>query len=384
LEARLAVVFPEKEVEQMSIMFEPFNLCGMKLRNRFVRSATWEGMAEEDGTCTEALVGLMKRLAEGEVGLIITSHAYVRKDGQAGPRQLAIYDDKFIPALSRMVKEVHGSGGKIVAQIAHAGLFANPKLSGVPPVCLSNIGGYGETQRHEMSSDELSAIADDYAMAALRARRAGFDGIQIHAAHGYLLSQSLSPRFNQRKDRYGGDLEGRARLLLQVIKLTRERAGKDFPVLIKMNSSDYLENGLEREDAIKIAALASESGVCAVEVSGGTVVSGELSPSRLKILSQDREAYFREASRAFKERIPVPVILVGGIRSFDLAERLVLEKVCDLISLCRPLIREPELISRWRAGDRRKAACLSDNLCFGPARAGEGIYCVVERRSQEK
>lgn len=368
----------------MSILFEPVDLCGMRLSNRFVRSATWEGMADEDGACTEALIGVMKRLAEGEVGLIITSHAYVRKDGQAGPRQLAIYDDRFIEPLSRMAKEVHASGGKIVAQLAHAGLFANPKLSGLTPVCISDIPVYGDKKRHEMSLDELSSIAEDYASAALRARRAGFDGIQIHAAHGYLLSQSLSPHFNQRKDLYGGDLAGRARLLLQVVRLSRAMAGEDFPMLIKINSSDFLDNGLGLDDSIKIAALAAEAGVCAVEISGGTVVSGELSPSRLKILSEDREAYFREAAKAFKERIPVPVILVGGIRSFDLAERLVLEKVCDLISLCRPLIREPALVKRWRAGDRRKATCLSDNLCFAPARAGEGIYCVVERRSQGK
>lgn len=368
----------------MSKVFEKTEINGMKLRNRFVRSATWEGMATEDGACTAALVGLMGRLAEGRVGLIITSHAYVRKDGQAGLRQLGIYKDDLVPGLKDMVTAVHARGGTIVTQLAHAGFFANSKLSGTTPLALSEVPAFSKSPKHVLASEEIRGIVDSFVQAGLRARDAGFDGVQIHAAHGYLLSQSLSPAFNKRTDAYGGPVENRARFVLEVLGALRKALGPGFPILIKMNAQDFVEGGLDLEDALKVGRLLQDQGIDAIELSGGTFLSGELIPSRMKISSEEKEAYFRDAGRRFKEILKVPLILVGGMRSIDLAERLVREGYADYISMSRPFIREPGLIARWESGDRSRAKCVSDNQCFGPAVAGEGIYCVVEKKAKEK
>jgi len=368
----------------MSLLFDPVKLGSLTLRNRFVRSATWEGMADEQGACTPRLIELVKRLAEGDVGLIITSHSYVRRDGQAGTGQIGIYSDDHIPGLAQMAGAVHECNGKIVAQLAHAGFFANPKLTGLPAVCMSAVEGYGEIKRIEMSKEDIEAMTDAFARAAVRAVNAGMDGIQIHAAHGYLLSQSLSPVFNRRTDSYGGPIETRSRFLLNVLRKIKGAVGIDFPVLVKMNCSDFLPGGLELSEAVAVSRLLAEEGACAVEVSGGTIVSGDLSPTRAGITSKEKEAYFRESAKVIKAEAGLKVILVGGVRSPDIAEELISNGYCDLISMSRPFIREPHLVKRWESGDTRRAACLSDNLCFGPARAGEGIYCVVEKRAVEK
>lgn len=368
----------------MSRLFEKTEIRGMSLRNRFVRSATWEGMAKEDGACTPRLVEMMARLAEGRVGLIITSHTYVRKDGQAGDWQLGIYKDELISGLKEMVDAVHGRGGTIVAQLAHSGFFANPKLTGTTPLALSQAESFAKSPRQILEPQDIRGIAEAFARAGIRARDAGFDGVQIHAAHGYLLSQSLSPAFNKRTDAYGGPVKNRARFLLEVLEALRKALGPDFPILIKMNSRDFLEGGLELEDSLKVGRMLQDKGIDAIELSGGTFVSGELTPSRTKISSEEKEAYFRDAAKRFKKALSVPLILVGGIRSPDLAERLIEEGYADYISMSRPFVREPDLIKRWEGGDRGRAKCVSDNQCFGPARAGEGIYCVAEKKTKEK
>jgi 2,4-dienoyl-CoA reductase-like NADH-dependent reductase (Old Yellow Enzyme family) len=155
--------------------------------------------------------------------------------------------------------------------------------------------------------------------------------------------------------------------------------GKDYPVLVKINSEDFLENGLTREDSLQAAVMIAGAGADAIELSGGTLYSGKLSPSRPKIDSAEKEAYFREAARIVREKIAIPLILVGGVRSFEVAEALVKEGIADFISMSRPFIREPHLISRWKQGDLRRATCLSDNRCFGPPMKGQGFYCVVDR-----
>ena len=368
----------------MSKLFETSEINGMKLANRFVRSATWEGMAADDGACTPKLIDLMVSLAKGDVGLIITSHAYVSPEGQAGPWQLGVYKDELISGLTEMTKAVHDHGGKIVIQLAHAGYFANPKLTGQTPIAPSNAEGFAKGPRQEMNTDEIQGVVKAYGAAAKRAQKAGFDGVQIHSAHGYLLSQFLSPAFNQRKDEYGGDIRNRARALVEVLRETRRAVGKDYPVLVKMNCQDFIENGLQPEDALQAGKMLVENGIDAIELSGGVLIGGKLSPSRMGIKSAEKEAYFQNEARTFKKDISVPLILVGGNRSFQVAERLVNEGVTDYISLCRPLIREPDLIKRWKSGDLSKATCLSDNMCFMPAREGKGIYCLTEEREKKK
>lgn len=364
----------------MSVLFQETRIRNLALKNRFVRSATWEGMAESDGRVSPQLVELMAELAAGGVGLIITGHAYVSKDGQAGPRQMGIYSQELVPGLAQMVQAVHERGGKIVVQLAHAGIQAAYKLSGMEPIGPSAPHTEGSPGR-EMSSQEIGQVVEAFGRAAARAMEAGFDGVQIHAAHGYLLSQFLSPYFNRRQDQYGGSVENRARALLEVVSKAREAIGPERPLLVKMNSQDFLQGGLTLEDSSQTAQMLAQAGVDAIEVSGGMRLAGpQFMPSRLGIKEEKQEAYFREAAKLFKQRAGIPVILVGGIRSFQVAERLVEEETADYISMSRPFIREPWLINRWRAGDLRRAFCVSDNQCFGPAQAGEGIYCVVARR----
>lgn len=368
----------------MGTMFEPCMINRLQTNNRFVRSATWEGMATEDGKVTPKLIHLMTELANGGVGLIISSHAYVHPHGQATPWQIGVYDDALIPGLQEMTAAVHDSGGKIVLQLAHAGIFADARLTGKAPLAASQVTGAAESSCREMSISDIQEIIKAFAQAAIRAKNAGFDGVQIHSAHGYLLSQFLSPSFNHREDEYGGDIQNRARALIAVLQNIRKAVGEDYPILVKMNCQDFVENGLIVEDAVQVGRMLAENGIDAIELSGGILTSRKLSPSRAGIKSEDKEAYFQNEAGIFKKNIDVPLIVVGGMRSFAVAERLVNEGVADFISMSRPFIREPHLIKRWKNGDLRKAACLSDNRCFGPGMKGAGIYCVTEEREKQK
>jgi len=268
----------------------------------------------------------------------------------------------------------------VVVQLAHAGLFADSELSGMTPVAVSPSEQYANSPSRNLTEKDIREIAVSFGQAARRAKEVGFDGVQLHAAHGYLMSQFLSPLFNRRTDQYGGTAENRTRALIETAASVRDEVGSEYPVLIKLNSEDFLEGGLHVDDSIKAGVLLQKAGVDAIELSGGTFLSGKFSPSRAGIHSQDKEAYFRTASKAFKEALDVPIILVGGIRSPDLAEKLLEQGVADYFSMSRPFIREPELVQRWASGDRSKARCLSDNQCFGPGRAGEGVYCVTEKK----
>lgn len=367
----------------MSKLFEMSRINGMELSNRFVRSATWEGMAAADGAVTSKLIETMIALARGGVGLIISGHTYIRPEGQASPMQLGIYKDDLIQGLREMTNAVHDSGGKIIMQLAHAGNFAAKHLTGQPPLVVSDFEGVASSPRKEITERGIREMVCSFADAARRAKSAGFDGVQIHSAHGYLLSQFLSPAFNRRKDEYGGDVQNRARIHLEIYEAIRKVVGQDYPVLIKLNSRDFIENGLGLEDSLQIAKILARAGMDAIELSGGFITGGKLSPSRSGIDSEEKEAYFREDARAMKKETGIPLILVGGMRSFKVAEKLIQDGTADYISMSRPLIREPDLINRWKAGDRRRADCRSDNLCFKPGLDGEGIYCVVQKREKK-
>lgn len=367
----------------MANLFETTTIKAMTLENRFVRSATWEGLADDDGSVTRRLIDLSVSLAKGGVSLIITGHAYISKEGQAGPWQLGVYSDTLIGGLAEMVDAVHQAGGKIVLQLAHAGCRAAFGLTGEEPLGPCVMESEKGTLCREMTQDEIRKIGEAFARAAARADKAGFDGVQIHGAHGYLLSQFLSPFHNKRDDGYGGSVARRARIVLEVIDRVREAIGHRRALLIKINSEDFVEGGFSVEHMLEVAALLEKAGVDAIEMSGGSPFSQKYVSYRYgPIKSEQDEVYYREAARRYKERVRVPLVLVGGIRSYGVAEKLVEEGIADYISLCRPLIREPGLINRWRSGDTRKATCLSDNLCFKPARAGQGLFCMIEQSRQ--
>lgn len=367
----------------MSKLFDATILRGLSLKNRFVRSATWEGLATPKGEVTPALIDTMTRLAHGEVGLIISGHTYVQTVGQASPWQLGLHSDDRIDGLTELTAAVHAAGGKIIAQLAHAGNFAAEQLTGQVPVVASAHEGLADGPRHELTIKDIDDLTADYAAAARRAKAAGFDGVQLHSAHGYLLSQFLSPLFNRRRDDFGGAIQNRCRLHLAVVRAVRAAVGADWPILMKINGQDYAEGGLELADSVACAKMLAEAGLDAIEISGGLLTNRKLSPSRAGIRNPDKEAYFRKDAHAFKAALSIPVILVGGMRSFGVAEQMVTEGVADYISMSRPLIREPDLIRRWHSGDRRPALCNSDNRCFKPAMDGQGVYCVTAVESSD-
>jgi len=364
----------------MPKLFEKTIINALELKNRFVRSATWEGMAHADGSCSRKLIDLMVALARGGVGLIISGHSYVLPQGQASPRQLGVYSDSLLPKLIELTAAVHAAGGKIAMQLAHAGCHADAALTGQQPLGPSDFINETEPAGRQMSTAEIEQTVEAFGRGAARARKAGFDGVQIHAAHGYLLSQFLSPYYNKRTDAYGGGIANRSRIVLDVLKSIRERTDDHFTVMIKMNSEDFLEGGLTVSEMLQAAKWLQQAGIDAVELSGGTRYSGRFNPIRTGKIRTENEVFYKETARAYKESISAPLLLVGGIRSYEVAQSLVETGLTDYVSLCRPLIREPGLIKRWQSGATEKSMCRSDNLCFRPAREGKGIYCIRKEK----
>jgi 2,4-dienoyl-CoA reductase-like NADH-dependent reductase (Old Yellow Enzyme family) len=370
----------------MATFFSPFSINGLRLPNRSVRSAVWEGMADEQGRVTDPLVKTMVQLARYRVGLIITGHAYVTRQGQAGPWQLGVYDDDLLDGLQAMTEAVHAAGGRICLQLAHAGGHAATHLIRMPALGPSVFEGRSGGMCQAMSEADIREVPAAMASAARRARQAGFDAVQVHAAHGYLLSQFLSPATNRRRDCYGGSLENRFRMIGDTLAAVREVVGSDFPVLVKINSEDFVTEGFKRDELPAVAVLLADAGVDAVELSGGTVTNPHETHCARKVrpASAQEEVYYRQAAQAFKAAVDLPLVLVGGIRSLTVAEALLESETADLIAFGRPLIAEPALIQRWQSGDRRPSACQSCNRCYVPLLAGQGVSCVVAKERHQR
>ncbi len=347
-------------------LFSPFEIKSIKMNNRIVRSATYEKMADEDGFVTDRLINLYVTLAKGAVGLIITGNVLVHISGRSAPKMLCIHNDFYIEGLKKLTKAVHDEGGKIVIQLNHGGRqCASVFLGGKKPVAPSSVFEpvYKVTPK-ELTQEEIWEIIEAFGKAAKRAKEAGFDGVQIHGAHGYLINQFLSPYTNRRNDYWGGDEERRFHFLEEVYQSIRDHVGYDYPVMIKLNACDFIEGGLTVEESLRIAKRLENLGIDAIEVSGGIVESKpEERPVRPKIDSTEKEAYFREYAREFKKNLKVPIMLVGGIRSRSVAEDILQKNDADLISLSRPLIIEPDLPKKWAQG-KEKSDCISCNGCM--------------------
>jgi 2,4-dienoyl-CoA reductase-like NADH-dependent reductase (Old Yellow Enzyme family) len=369
----------------MAALFDQTTINGMSLRNRLVRSATWEGMCAQDGRPTEKLIKCYLDLAEGGVGLIVSGFTFVRREGKQMPGKMGIYTDDFADEYRNLTSAVHDEGGTIAIQLVHAGGQTDARNAGRQPVAPSavQVDQFPEIPS-ELTGNEIDDIVTAFGEGARRAKAWGFDAVQLHGAHGYLINQFLSPLTNRRTDEYGGSIENRSRFLLEVYRMVRETVGVDYPVLIKLNASDNLDGGLELDDAVYAAQKLSVAGIDAIEVSAGTPASGEKSPARQKINSPDKEAYHLELARRIKEVVTCPLMVVGGFRSYEVAEKTVSEEGMDYIAVARPLIREPGLPNRWLQGDRSPAKCISCNSCFKPGLKEGGIYCVMEKKEREK
>ena len=365
----------------MPTLLEPFSINNMPLRNRMIRSATWEGMCAPDGRPTRKLADFYTELARGGVGLIITGYTFVSPEGKQLPGKMGIHDDHFASDFLRLTHAVHAAGGAIAVQLVHAGGQANIEAAGQRPVAPSavEVPQYPQIPA-ALTPAQIAVIVDSFGTAAARARQWGFDAVQLHGAHGYLINQFLSPLTNCRTDSYGGDIDHRCRFLMQVYDVVRKSVGNDFPVMIKLNADDFLDGGLNRQDALSAARMLDAAGIDAIEVSAGTPASGKKGPARDRISTPEKEAYNLDLARGIKSAVRCPVMVVGGFRSYDVAEAAIRHSGMDAIAMSRPLIREPRLPNRWQQGDRSPAKCISCNKCFVPGYKHGGIYCMVEKK----
>lgn len=363
----------------MADIFVPWKIKDLELPNRLVRSATWEGMAQEDGTPTLETANFTAELAEGGVGLIITGYAFITPLGRGLPHQTGVHIDAMVGPLTRMSDAVHKSGGKVVMQIVHAGGQTKAEWTGGQPVGPSALVHPAfQEQVHELSQAEIVKIIEEFSLAAARVKAAGFDGVQLHGAHGYLINQFLSPATNLRTDEYGGSPEKRARFCLEVYQAVRQAVGPRFPVMIKLNSEDAMAGGLILAEAVKVAASLDSLGIDAIEVSGGVPAAGALSPSRA-VTKPEEEGYFLANAQAIRNAVKCPVICVGGWRSRARIEAA-LDSV-EAVSMSRPLIRQPHLPNMWRDGLDQVATCISCGQCFRLGMKG-GVACGQELKAK--
>ncbi len=341
---------------------KPKKIGQIEIKNRFVRSATYEGLATEKGNITEKLIEFYKTLAEGGCGLIITSYSFIQQSGRAQNKQIAVYSDDFIPGLKKIADIVHehGEGCKVALQIVHAGRQSHHVKETIAPSAV--LERFSHKMPKEMTTYEIEETIESFAQAARRAKEAGFDGVQLHGAHGYLISEFLSPYTNRRTDQFDGNTDKRLRFVEQIYRRSRELVGDEFPILIKMNCDDFLEGGITLEESKKITNMLSNIGYDAIEISScmwETVKRKKkeigwkpifIPESRMSVGNINEPAYHLPYAKEIKRGIDIPLILVGGVNSIDLVEEILNKGDADFVSFSRPLIREPDLPNRWIKG----------------------------------
>ena len=362
----------------MKQIFEEARIGNVSLKNRLVRSAMWENLATEQGGVTERLLDIYENLAKGGVGLIITGYAFVTPDERPNPGMMGMHDDAMIDQFKRLTDMVHQHGGRVVMQIAYGGSQTNYQTEGRVIWGPSEVAdlAFGVTPT-AMSKDDIRTLVRAFGAAAARVKAAGFDGVQVHGAHGYLLSQFLAPYYNRRTDEYGGSIENRARIIEEVYQEIRRQVGDDFPVLLKFNAEDFIPDGHTFEESRYVARRLAELGVDALEISAGTFASGANAPCRMKIKEAEDEAYQAEYAAKIADEVDMPVLLVGGLRSPEVIEGLLQSTGIEFFSMARPLLAEPDLPKRWQGGDRARAKCSSCNVCF--TEIADGVSCVLNK-----
>jgi 2,4-dienoyl-CoA reductase-like NADH-dependent reductase (Old Yellow Enzyme family) len=373
----------------MSELFKPGKIANMTLKNRFVRSATAECLASDDCRVTDDYLRAYARLARGGVGLIITGNYYVHALGRSLPRIIVVDRDEIIEDLRKVTKVVHEHDSKIVAQLNHGGRQCDPKVLGNVPLAPSAVRDkFTRVKPRAMSESEIEEAVTAFGEAARRAKEAGFDGVQIHGAHGYLITQFLSGYTNRRNDKWGGPFENRMRFLVEVYNSMRSAVGPDYPILIKINAEDFVSGGMTHGEGIAVCKKLDELGIDAIEVSGGILEQGliyvkgdiprdlvmrnrnfvermmlRLVEKSLRETARFEEGYFLPQASEVKKNVKVPVIAVGGIRRRATMEQALKNKQADYISMCRPFIRQPNLVSLMEKGREDPVSCMNCNRC---------------------
>lgn len=357
----------------MSVLFEPFRIGHMEVGNRFMRSATTSAWSDERGVVRPEIIELYRKLAAGGVGLIVKGHLYVTDTGRAHTGMAGLSHDYHIPMLRKLTEAVHAHDRKIVAQINHAG------YRGLDDPAGPSAGVWEGREARPLSSEEIRSIVEAFGDAAERAMTAGFDGVQIHGAHGYLISEFLSRLANRRADEWGGGLENRMQLLLLVYDEIRRRVGDGVPVMLKMNCDDFTPDGYTIEDSVKVAEAICRRGIDLLEVSGGGIDRRQELMARAGHGDPElAEATFAGyAARIREETRPTPMALVHGIRSRRCMEAIVGRGLADLVSMSRPFIREPDLVRRLGEG-QEEGRCISCDECHSDVFGRTMMHCPLE------
>ncbi len=370
---------------------QPTKLGSIDVRNRFVMAAAADNLTTKAGDVSAAQVKRFVKLAAGGVGLIVSGAITVHATGQSHAASPALNDDARIPGHSDLVSRVQAHGAKIAAQLCHSGVWTaayqntlgregiapSPLLEG--SVYADRLGQRGGRYR-AATEDDLALVVEAFSAAAVRAKLAGFDAVEIHAAHDSIFSQFLSPVANLREDRWGGTIENRCRLHGQVLNGIRREVGPDFPIMVKLGLADGVPGGLTLTGGIEAGRILAQAGADVLEVSMGlqglvwddTAIKSEKAP----------EGYYRQWAGALKKQVNIPVILTGGIRSLELAEKVLAAGEADFLGMCRPLIKEPHLINDWQSGDTHRAKCTSCNNCVMALAEGKPLACYSHKKDR--
>lgn len=359
----------------MRELFDTTTIKGMKIKNRFVRSATWENKTTHDGHMTPELYGVYEELAKNEVGMIITGYANVVQEEQPNPGMMGIYDDSFIQEYQSLTDLVHQYDSKIILQVAYGGTKTTYNIgsrvifapSQVPEIATNTLG-------KEMTKQDIEYIVTAFGESARRAKESGFDGIEIHGAHTYLINQFLSPYYNRRTDEYGGSLENRMRFLKEIYYAMRKQVGEDYPIFVKLTATEFFDGGQSFAETKMICKEMEKIGIDAIELSGNVHGKAKSMVGQMfEGYEIEAEGYFYRYGEEISKEVQIPIITVGGLSHIEKIEQILQNTNIQYFALARPLLAEPHLVRRWKEGDRSKVKCIRCSKC----RTETGNYCVV-------
>jgi 2,4-dienoyl-CoA reductase-like NADH-dependent reductase (Old Yellow Enzyme family) len=369
---------------ELKTLFSPKKIGNVEIKNRIVRSATYTHTATNEGYVTDEMIRFYSDLAKGGTGLIITGIMTIDKVGTIQNGQTCLYNDSYIKGQKKFVEAIHSySNVKIAPQLSHSG---RQGMTAIAPSAVK----FKEDDRlpKELTNEEVKETIKNFIDAGRRTYESGYDLVTLNAAHGWLISNLLSPFTNNRSDEYGGNMENRMRFLVEICNGIADEVGKNFPIVIKLQTQDFINGGLTLDEGKLIAKNLVDLGIAAIEPSGG---SGEV--SRLfkirypaaKVQSEEDENYFLPAVKELKPIMKdSKIILMGGVRNPLTAEKLLKENTIDFIALSRPLICEPDLPNRWKEGDLTPPLCNSCNYCFRSTGFGTVACTIKEKLIQER
>jgi 2,4-dienoyl-CoA reductase-like NADH-dependent reductase (Old Yellow Enzyme family) len=387
------------------IVFSPARIGSIRTRNRILRSATTLGLAEKDGRPKKELIDAYVELCQGGVGAIITGAMGVQKNGRLGSTSTSLFhQDDYIQDYRRVTDQVHAHNTPIIAQIAHGGRQTRKAVTGESTVAPSPVNDpyYNEETPRELTELEIREIIQNFILTIERAQKAGFDGVQLHAAHGYLLSGFLSPATNERTDQWGGSTENRFRIIQEIFQGARKKVG-NFPILIKLSAYDHQSNGLRVPESVQISAMLQDAGCDAIEVSCGMGADGfstirvteiptkavlafsfrykdsnpvvkTLLPVFAPLLVDRYEPLFNYnvcAAQEIKKQVSIPVIAVGGIHTLPDIEQIVGNKMADFVAMSRPFIIEPDIVNKFKTESQQDSSCINCGFCLLAIEQGE-------------